>query len=251
MAKAIILPAPPPLTPRNERQREYQEALEMAQVVIGEGPAGTGKTYMAVSHAVSLLVEERVKRLVFTRPMVPAEDDPGALPGSIDEKFHPYFIPILEVLEQLLTPKLVRQLMMEKVIIVAPLAVIRGRTFHRSCMVLDEAQNTTPSQMKLFLSRIGERSQVIVNGDRQQSDISGPSGLADAARRLEGMAEVGHVVFQEQDIVRSELCRKIMQRYSNDHRPTGAFPSAGHRHHHVADIGALRDPETCGAQEPA
>lgn len=213
MKSKAALPDPTDLIPRTENQAILIALLENQPLIMALGPAGTGKTYLAVAHAVNLLCVGLVERIVVTRPMVPAEEDPGALPGDINDKFAPYFAPVVAILDQLLGKKLVRQLVGEGVIEIAPLAFLRGHTFSKCVVILDEAQNTTPRQMKLFLSRVGEKCQLLLTGDLDQKDIPGQSGLEDAVDRLAGLRELGLVEFTEDDIVRSALCKKIMKRY--------------------------------------
>lgn len=199
------------LTPRNTSQKDLLVGLQNFQLTFAIGPAGTGKTYVSVTHACELLKAEEIKKIVVTRPMVEAEEHIGFLPGDANEKFAPYFAPIREIMDQHFPN--VDQMVKNKQIEIAPFAFMRGRTFNDAFVLLDEAQNTTPKQMKLFLTRLGDYARVCVSGDLDQVDIEGPSGLLDAIERHQNIPEVKIVEFDESDIVRSKLVKKIIANY--------------------------------------
>lgn len=196
-----------------EAQGHYLCSMHSNQLTFGLGPAGTGKTYVCTAEAVKRLMERRVERIILTRPAVEAGRGLGFLPGTLEEKFAPYFAPFKLIMEQLLGRSHLEALIRAEKIQIAPLEFIRGLTFDNCFVILDEAQNTTPEQMKLFLTRMGEFSHIVVNGDPTQTDIQGTSGLQDAALRLKGLGKVGITEFTEDDIVRSGLVRDVLMRY--------------------------------------
>lgn len=204
-----------PLEAKTEAQGHYMIAIEGNQLTFGTGPAGTGKTYICTRIGAQMLKDKVIKRLIVTRPAVEAGGGLGFLPGTIHEKFAPYFAPFRAVLDEVFGASHVDYLIKDGQIEIQPLEYIRGLTFDNCFVILDEAQNTTPGQMKLFLSRIGEYSKVVVNGDITQQDIEGQSGLTDAIDRLEGLNGVDLIEFTEDDIVRSGLCKEIIKRYRN------------------------------------
>ena len=199
------------VSPRNPAQKDLLSALENFQLTFAVGPAGTGKTYIATCVACELLKTEQIKKIVVTRPMVSAEEDIGFLPGDVNEKFAPFFAPIREIMDQHFPN--VDQMVKNKQIEIAPFAFMRGRTFNDAFVLFDEAQNTTPRQMKLFLTRLGDYARVCVSGDLDQMDIDGMSGLEDALERHRDIPEVKVVWFDEADIVRSKLVKKIIANY--------------------------------------
>lgn len=200
--------------PKNRLQELLIRSLQNKSLVFTTGPAGTGKTFISAHFAINRLLEGKAKRIIVTRPVVEAEESLGFLPGEIEEKFSPYFAPIRDLFEDRLGASRVKTMLTHThEIIVCPLAYMRGRSFKDSIMLLDEAQNTTPNQMKLFLTRTGEGSQVIVNGDINQKDIEGPSGLTDAIRLLGHLPQVAVVNFQIRDVVRSGLVQDIVDCY--------------------------------------
>ena len=204
-----------PLKCRTKAQSNYLQMLQSKPLVMGLGPAGTGKSYIAAIHACQELDAKRINQIIITRPAVEAEEKLGFLPGEIEEKMAPYFEPIRDIFEEYFGVGAVECMLKNKRIVVKPLAYMRGKT-HRDCIVLlDEAQNTTPGQMQLILTRIGENCQMIIDGDTDQVDIQGLSGLVDALTRLEGMEQLGLQIFEENDIVRSGLCKEIVKRYRN------------------------------------
>jgi phosphate starvation-inducible PhoH-like protein len=206
--------------PINTSQARYAGLIGSMELVFGLGPAGTGKTYVAGMLAAEALLEGRVKRIIATRPIVEAGEELGFLPGELEEKTAPYFRPLREVLERRLGRGHVEALIKGRKIEMLPLAFMRGHSFQDAFVILDEAQNTTPTQMKMFLTRQGEGSVVVVDGDSTQKDIPGPSGLVDAVRRLRDLPSVGVHRFTREDIVRSGLVQAIVERYEE---PDEAF----------------------------
>jgi len=210
----------PIVTPRTENQRRYLEAIEKQPLVFGLGPAGTGKTYLAVVAAIHALRQGRCKRLVITRPVVEAGERLGFLPGDVQAKLNPYMRPIYDALFDLVDFEEVQRLEETGVIEVAPLAFMRGRTLAHSFAILDEGQNTSPAQMKMFLTRLGEGSRMVVTGDPSQNDLEGgqKSGLIDAIVRLRGHDGIGMVEFDPRDIVRHPLVERIVRAYEGPPR---------------------------------
>jgi len=209
-----------PVRARNHAQDLYLRALKRYELVFAEGPAGTGKTWLAVGHAVSLLEKGVVERLILSRPAVEAGERLGFLPGDMREKVDPYLRPIYDGLYDFMDARTVERGLQTGMIEVAPLAFMRGRTLTKSCILLDEAQNATTMQMKMFLTRLGEGSRMIVTGDPSQTDLpSGQkSGLSEAIALLSGLDEVGHVRFAEGDVVRHDLVRAIVAAYERASR---------------------------------
>lgn len=205
-----------PLAPRNERQKTYIKLINGNDLVFGLGPAGTGKTYIAARMAAEALMDGRVKRIVVTRPIVEAGENLGFLPGDVGEKIDPYFIPVREALAEGLGKGRLEYALRNGDVEFAPFAFMRGRTFNDAVVILDEAQNTTVQQMKMFLTRAGERSKLIVNGDLLQSDIQGPNGLADAVKRFDGYRTVGVMKFRREDVVRSGLAALAVDAYEGE-----------------------------------
>ena len=210
----------PSVRARNNAQSIYLRALKKFELVFAEGPAGTGKTWLAVGHAVSLLEQGVVERIVLSRPAVEAGERLGFLPGDMREKVDPYLRPIYDALHDFMDARMVERGMQTGMIEVAPLAFMRGRTLSNACVLLDEAQNATTMQMKMFLTRLGEGSRMIVNGDPSQTDLpSGQrSGLSQAVQLLRQVEGVGHVKFLEGDVVRHDLVRRIVDAYSKADR---------------------------------
>jgi phosphate starvation-inducible PhoH-like protein len=202
-----------PLKPLNPNQGIYLDSIEINDLTFGLGPAGVGKTYLAAAWAAEQIRDKKFERLIITRPAVEAGESIGFLPGEMMEKFDPYFAPVRDVLQGRLGGSHVDAMLKGERIIVKPLAFMRGCSFKDAIVILDEAQNTTTSQMKMFLTRLGKGSKMIVNGDIKQTDLSGPNGLADATERLDGLARVGIITFTRDDIVRHGLVREIVDRY--------------------------------------
>ncbi len=201
--------------PKTAGQRRYVEAIHRSPITFGIGPAGTGKTYLAVAMAVQALTTKRVKRLVLTRPAVEAGEKLGFLPGDLQAKIDPYLRPLYDALYDMLPTDRIDMLLEQSVIEVAPLAFMRGRTLNDAFIILDEAQNTTREQMKMFLTRMGFNSTVVVTGDRTQIDLPGnvPSGLRVAERILGGIDGISFVQFDEGDVVRHPLVASIIRAY--------------------------------------
>jgi len=204
-----------PVRARNQAQDHYLRALKRFELVFAEGPAGTGKTWLAVGHAVSLLEQGAVERLILSRPAVEAGEHLGFLPGDMREKVDPYLRPIYDGLYDFMDPRMVERGLQTGMIEVAPLAFMRGRTLTKSCVLLDEAQNATSIQMKMFLTRLGEGSRMIVTGDPSQTDLppGQKSGLSEAIALLSEIESVGRVKFTEGDVVRHDLVRQIVGAY--------------------------------------
>ncbi|MDJ0448409.1 PhoH family protein [Methylocystis sp. JR02] len=200
---------------RNAAQDQYLRAMKRYELVFGEGPAGTGKTWLAVGHAVQLMEQGAVERLILSRPAVEAGERLGFLPGDMREKVDPYLRPIYDALHDFMDSRMVERGMQTGIIEVAPLAFMRGRTLARACILLDEAQNATSMQMKMFLTRLGEGSRMIVTGDPSQTDLppGQVSGLSEAISLLSDIDSVGRVRFSEGDVVRHDLVRQIVGAY--------------------------------------
>lgn len=200
---------------RTPAQDAYMRAMERAELVFGIGPAGTGKTYLAVAHAATLLERGDINRIILSRPAVEAGERLGFLPGDMKEKVDPYLRPLYDALYDMMRPEHVERCITSGIIEVAPLAFMRGRTLANAVVILDEAQNTTSMQMKMFLTRLGENSHMIVTGDPSQTDLPGGqvSGLAEAVRLLEGVEGVGICHFKAEDVVRHELVQRIVSAY--------------------------------------
>ncbi len=203
------------ITPRSATQARYLEALAESELVFGLGPAGTGKTYLAVAQAVSLLMQGSIERIILSRPAVEAGERLGFLPGDMKEKVDPYLRPLYDALHDMLPGDQVTKRLETGVIEVAPLAFMRGRTLSHAFVILDEAQNTTPMQMKMFLTRLGEGSRMVVTGDVTQIDLptGQKSGLREALTILRGVEGVSFVEFTDQDVVRHPLVGRIVRAY--------------------------------------
>ncbi|MCH9031031.1 MAG: PhoH family protein [candidate division Zixibacteria bacterium] len=214
-------PANNGVEPRTVGQKEYLEAIEKYDIVISIGPAGTGKTFLAVSAAVAALKSGSIKRIILVRPAVEAGESLGFLPGDIRAKVDPYLRPIYDSLHELLPAERVRKLMETGVIEIAPLAFMRGRTLNGAFVVLDEAQNSTTAQMKMFLTRLGENSKAVVNGDVTQIDLVDPtvSGLVSAERVLKNIRGLKFIKLTDRDVVRHRLVQDILKAYENSSAP--------------------------------
>ncbi len=204
-----------PVRARNAAQDVYLRALKRFELVFAEGPAGTGKTWLAVGHAVSLLEQGAVERLILSRPAVEAGERLGFLPGDMREKVDPYLRPIYDALHDFMDGRMVERGLQTGMIEVAPLAFMRGRTLTSACVLLDEAQNATSMQMKMFLTRLGEGSRMIITGDPSQTDLlpGQKSGLSEAIALLSDLEGIGHVKFRDSDVVRHDLVRRIVGAY--------------------------------------
>lgn len=195
-------------------QKKYLEAIDEHTITFGIGPAGTGKTYLAVAKAVSALYAKQVSRIILTRPAVEAGEKLGFLPGTLSEKIDPYLRPLFDALQEMLEPEATQKLMESGIIEVAPLAYMRGRTLNDSFIILDEAQNTTAEQMKMFLTRLGFGSKMVVTGDATQIDLpTGKSGLDVASRVLKEVQDLHIARLTSQDVVRHELVTRIVDAY--------------------------------------
>ncbi len=203
--------------PRSPNQRKYVEAIEANDMTFGIGPAGTGKTYLAVAMAVSALLAKKVSRIILVRPAVEAGERLGFLPGSLQEKVDPYLRPLYDALYDLLDPVKVDKMLETNVIEVAPLAFMRGRTLNDAFIIMDEAQNTTNEQMKMFLTRLGNASKCVITGDLTQIDLPNPkkSGLYEALRVLDGVEGIKFTHFEDVDVVRHQLVQRIVRAYDS------------------------------------
>jgi phosphate starvation-inducible PhoH-like protein len=203
------------ITPRGLAQRFYVQEIQAHDIVFGVGPAGTGKTYLAMAMAVAALTSQRVKRIILTRPAVEAGEKLGFLPGDMTEKVDPYLRPLYDALHDMLPAQRVYNLIERGTIEVAPLAFMRGRTLNDAFVILDEAQNTTVPQMRMFLTRIGQRSKAVITGDMTQVDLAGgrDSGLSDAVRLLEPIEGLSVCRFSSFDVVRHALVQRIVEAY--------------------------------------
>ena len=206
------------IRPRTATQGAFIEAMNSHDMVFGLGPAGTGKTFLAVAKAVSEMLAGNVDRIILTRPAVEAGENLGFLPGDLKDKIDPYLRPLYDALYEMLPTDMVDKKLDSGEIEIAPLAYMRGRTLSHAVVILDEAQNTTGMQMKMFLTRLGEGSRMIINGDLTQTDLPRGvvSGLLEATRILKNVPEIGFVEFTEQDVVRHGLVSKIVKAYEAD-----------------------------------
>ena len=213
-----------PIVTRTVGQRNYVEAIQKHDIVFGIGPAGTGKTYLAVAMAVAALKKEQVSRIVLTRPAVEAGEALGFLPGDLQEKITPYLRPLYDALRDMLEPEEIERLVARQTIEVAPLAYMRGRTLGNAFVILDEAQNTTTEQMFMLLTRIGQNSKCVVTGDVTQIDLPANkrSGLVEALQALKTVSGIATIYFNERDVVRHELVRAIINAYQQHRSPANA-----------------------------
>ncbi len=211
------------LAPKSINQRRYIDAIERNDLVFGVGPAGTGKTYLAVAMAVSALLAKRVSRIILTRPAVEAGEKLGFLPGTLQEKVDPYLRPLYDALYDMLEVDKVEKLLEKNVIEVAPIAFMRGRTLNDSFIILDEAQNSTPEQMKMLLTRQGFSSKMVVTGDITQIDLptGRRSGLLDAIDVLRGVEGISFAYFDDRDVVRHPLVQRIVKAYERYNEAAG------------------------------
>lgn len=212
------------ITPKTMIQRRYVSAIEQADLVFGIGPAGTGKTYLAVAMAVSALLSKQVSRIILTRPAVEAGERLGFLPGTLQEKIDPYLRPLYDALYEMVDADKIEKLLERNTIEIAPLAFMRGRTLNDAFIILDEAQNCSPEQMKMILTRQGFNSKMVVTGDPTQVDLPGGqrSGLAEAVEILSGVEGVQFVKFDDRDVVRHALVQRIVRAYEQYNKRIGA-----------------------------
>ncbi len=213
--KRIITIGTRSVYPKSPKQEEYIAAMDSSQVVFAVGPAGTGKTFLAVSHCLGELLSGRKHKIILTRPVVEAGESLGFLPGDLSQKLNPYLKPLYDSMEATLSPSTVKRLEETGQIEIAPLAYMRGRSITNSCIILDEAQNTTVSQMKMFLTRLGENSCAIITGDTTQIDLPNEksSGLIDAGNRLSDVEGITFIRFTGRDTVRSRIVQRIIDAY--------------------------------------
>lgn len=204
--------------PKTFNQKEYVRAIENYDLIFGVGPAGTGKTYLAVATAVKALKQGQVRKLVLTRPVVEAGESLGFLPGDLKEKVDPYLVPLYDALYEMLGVQTTSSLLEKGVIEIAPLAYMRGRTLENACVILDEAQNTTKAQMKMFLTRLGFSSKMIITGDPSQTDLKNrnDSGLNQVLKILQDLESLKIVAFDKLDVIRHPLVQHILERYEKN-----------------------------------
>jgi len=209
--------------PRSKKQKEYVRALKTNQIIMSLGPAGTGKTYLAVAVALTMLLEKKVERIILSRPAVEAGERLGFLPGDMKDKIDPYLRPLYDSLYDLLDYNKIQKKIESGEIEIAPLAFMRGRTLKNSFAILDEAQNATQTQVKMFLTRIGENSKLVVNGDPSQIDLPNKkqSGLIESQTILKGIKEISIINFDHQDVMRHPLVTKIVEAYQNNTNDKG------------------------------
>ena len=215
------------VVPRSDGQRAYLQAMEDSDVVVGIGPAGTGKTYLAVARAVSDLFRKRVRRIVLARPAVEAGENLGFLPGDLQEKVDPYLRPLYDALEDMMSPARIRRGIADRAIEIAPLAYMRGRTLSGAFVILDEAQNATAAQMKMFLTRLGADSRVVVTGDKTQIDLppAQTSGLVQIEDVLSGIQGIEFVYMDAGDVARHRLVSQIVKAYEAAGQRDDAAPA--------------------------
>ncbi len=227
LLKAVVRSGKKTIVPRSFNQRRYLEQILGSDMVFGIGPAGTGKTYLAVAQAVSYLHTKAVARIILARPAVEAGEKLGFLPGDLQQKVDPYLRPLYDALYDMMDFEKVERLIARHVIEVAPIAFMRGRTLSDAFVIIDEAQNTTPEQMKMVLTRIGFGSKVVVTGDITQVDLpqGRTSGLVDAINVLNGVEGIGFSYFDQRDVVRHKLVQSVIKAYEKrDPQNTGAQP---------------------------
>lgn len=224
--KVLVSPRRGPIMPKSANQRAYIDAIRTHDMVFGVGPAGTGKTYLAMAMAVTALKQEKIARIILTRPAVEAGEALGFLPGDLKEKIMPYLRPLYDALQDMLEPEEMQRYIERNVIEIAPLAYMRGRTLSRAFIVLDEAQNTTTEQMFMFLTRLGADSKCVVTGDHTQIDLPANrrSGLVEALQALRNVEGVDFVYFNDHDVVRHGLVKQIVNAYRR-HRGSGETDS--------------------------
>lgn len=229
--ETIIAPrAGRPITPKGASQKAYVDLVRHNDIVFAVGPAGTGKTYLAMAMAMRALLDKQVRRIILTRPAVEAGESLGFLPGTLEEKIDPYLRPLFDALHDMIDAERLQRMMADRVIEVAPLAFLRGRTLNESFIVLDEAQNTTPGQMKMFLTRMGYGAKLVITGDPTQTDLppGQRSGLRDALGLVEGIRGIATITFGDADVVRHPLVAALIRAYdARDRASKPEPPSAG------------------------
>jgi phosphate starvation-inducible protein PhoH and related proteins len=202
------------ITAKNDNQKLLLKSIKENLITIASGPAGTGKTLLSVVSGLRDFTRDKYKKIIFTRPCVEANgENLGFLPGNLNEKIHPYMYPIFSFLSDYLSHSQIEEYLKEEKIMTLPLAYMRGVTFTEAFVLLDESQNTTPEQVRMFLTRIGEKSKIVLTGDPFQSDVRGKNGLDDACERLCGVEDIGIIRLTKEDIVRSPMVAKIEDRY--------------------------------------
>lgn len=204
--------------PKSRTQKQYLKALASSQITFSVGPAGTGKTFLAVAYCLGQLISGKKQKLILSRPVVEAGESLGFLPGDLGQKLNPYLKPLYDSMEFLISPQMIKRLEDSNMIEIAPLAYMRGRSLHHACIILDEAQNTTTEQMKMFLTRLGEDSTAIVTGDITQTDLPHHkvSGLVHAMSILQGIEGISFINFHSQDVVRSRIVQRIVDAYEKN-----------------------------------
>lgn len=205
-----------PLIPKTESQKKFLNAISSSDITYAIGPAGVGKTFLATAYAAKELVDKRIDTIIITRPAVEAEEELGFLPGTLGEKFDPYLHPFIDVLNMRLGKSFTEYLINNGKIIAKPLGFMRGMTFRNCVVILDEAQNTLPGQMKMFLTRLGPNSKIIINGDLDQSDLTRMNGLEHSLEKIAHLHEIRVVEFESKDVVRHGLVQKIVEAYSKE-----------------------------------
>ena len=218
-----------PIAPKGAQQKKYVDSVRENDIMFAVGPAGTGKTYLAVALAVRALLDKTVRRIILTRPAVEAGERLGFLPGTLEEKVDPYLRPLYDALHDMIEPDKLERYMTDGTIEIAPLAFMRGRTLSGSFIILDEAQNTTPEQMKMFLTRMGFDSKAVITGDVTQTDLprGQRSGLRDALELVDGIRGIGVVTFSDQDVVRHPLVAALIRAYDKRDRAKSEVRNPG------------------------
>jgi phosphate starvation-inducible PhoH-like protein len=219
-----------PITPKGASQKAYVDLVRGNDIVFAVGPAGTGKTYLAMAMAVRFLLDKHIRRIILTRPAVEAGESLGFLPGTLEEKIDPYLRPLFDALHDMLDAERLQRMMADRVIEVAPLAFLRGRTLNECFIVLDEAQNTTPGQMKMFLTRMGYGAKLVITGDPTQTDLppGQRSGLRDALGLVEGIRGIATIEFTDADVVRHPLVAALIRAYDARDRARKPEPTDGY-----------------------
>jgi phosphate starvation-inducible PhoH-like protein len=216
--RSVVIPAAKvrQVKARGENQQHYLDLIETVPVTFSIGPAGTGKTFLACYVAAKKLVSGEITKIILTRPAVEADESLGFLPGTLEDKLDPYMRPLYDSMNDVIGAHAVKQLLSDRIIEIVPLAYMRGRTLNNAFVILDEAQNTTVGQMKMFLTRMGNKSTFIINGDITQTDIDdGQSGLVDASLKLKEVEGVSWVRFDRHDVVRHWVVQNILERYED------------------------------------